>query len=78
MIQVKRAYAATSNGDRVRALVGRLWPRDIKKRRLEVEDWLKDVAPSPDLRRSFNHDPKQWNEFRRRCFIELEQDLIAQ
>ena len=72
MIQVKRAYEKASNNDGARFLVERLWPRGIKKEALHVEDWLKDIAPSSDLRRWFQHDPGKWAEFRRRYFSELE------
>ena len=72
MIQVKRAYEGTSKDDGARFLVERLWPRGIKKENLQVEDWLKDVAPSGELRRWFQHDPAKWDEFRRRYSSELE------
>jgi uncharacterized protein YeaO (DUF488 family) len=52
--------------------VERLWPRGVKKEDLPVEEWLKEVAPSPQLRQWFNHDPSKWDEFRRRYFRELE------
>ncbi len=84
MIQVKRAYEPNSKNDGVRFLVERLWPRGVKKADLEVEAWIKDVAPSTELRRWFQHDPAKWSEFRRRYFRELEkhpdawQPLVAQ
>jgi len=71
MIQVKRAYDETSKNDGTRFLVERLWPRGVKKDDLKVEAWLKDVAPSTDLREWFQHDPSKWAEFRRRYFKEL-------
>ena len=71
MIQVKRAYEETSKNDGTRFLVERLWPRGVKKEDLKVEAWLKDVAPSTDLREWFQHDPSKWAEFRRRYFKEL-------
>jgi len=71
MIQVKRAYDETSKNDGTRFLVERLWPRGVKKEDLKVEAWLKDVAPSTDLREWFQHDPSKWAEFRRRYFKEL-------
>ena len=61
MIQAKRAYEAKSENDGARFLVERLWPRGVKKESLDVEGWLKDVAPSAELRRWFNHDPKKWD-----------------
>ena len=72
MIQVKRAYDATSKNDGIRFLVERLWPRGIKKENLHVEDWLKDVAPSSELRQWFQHDPAKWAEFRHRYFRQLD------
>ncbi|HET8668928.1 MAG TPA: DUF488 domain-containing protein [Terriglobales bacterium] len=73
MIQVKRAYEAASPSDGARFLVERLWPRGIKKEHLQIEGWLKDVAPSNDLRRWFQHDPAKWEEFRRRYARELKE-----
>ena len=72
MIQVKRAYEPPRKDDGERFLVDRLWPRGVKKENLQVEAWLKDVAPSNELRRWFQHDPAKWDEFRRRYFRELE------
>ena len=70
-IQLKRVYEASSGADGDRFLVERLWPRGIKKSTLEIQAWLKDVAPSVSLRKWFNHDPARWNEFRKRYFAEL-------
>jgi len=52
-------------------LVDRLWPRGISKERLQFDAWLKELAPSNELRRWFGHDPEKWEEFRRRYFLEL-------
>ena len=71
MIQVKRAYQAPSKHDGARILVERLWPRGIKKEKLQIEAWLKDVAPSSGLRQWFQHDPAKWDQFRQRYFREL-------
>jgi uncharacterized protein YeaO (DUF488 family) len=71
MIQLKRVYEASSGTDGVRFLVERLWPRGVKKSSLEISAWLKDVAPSVELRKWFHHDPARWDEFRRRYFAEL-------
>lgn len=72
MIQVKRAYDIASKNDGARFLVERLWPRGIKKENLHVEDWLKDVAPSSELRQWFQHDAAKWAEFRHQYFRQLE------
>jgi len=77
MIQVKRAYEHSSKDDGKRFLVERLWPRGVKKQSLRVEAWLKDVAPSSELRQWFQHDPAKWDEFRRRYFRELEKHSEA-
>ncbi len=77
MIQVKRAYEAASKNDGSRFLVERLWPRGVKKDNLQVDQWLKDVAPSSELRQWFQHDPAKWGEFRQRYFRELEKHRDA-
>lgn len=72
MIRAKRVYEDSESGDGTRFLVERLWPRGMKKESLHMEAWLKDVAPSNDLRRWFGHDPDKWTEFERRYFTELD------
>jgi len=72
MIQTKRAYEHASKTDGARILVERLWPRGIKKEALSLDTWLKDVAPSTELRQWFQHDPAKWQEFRKRYSRELE------
>jgi uncharacterized protein YeaO (DUF488 family) len=74
MIQTKRAYEHASKTDGVRILVERLWPRGIKKEALSLDTWLKDVAPSTELRQWFQHDPAKWQEFRKRYSRELEEN----
>ncbi len=71
MIQLKRAYDKPSRTDGARYLVERLWPRGVKKTSLPIVAWLKDAAPSTELRKWFSHDPAQWLEFRKRYFAEL-------
>ena len=71
MIKLKRAYEKPAPEDGFRVLVERLWPRGLKKEALPLDLWLKDVAPSPELRRWFGHDPARCEEFRRRYWIEL-------
>src|SRR6185369_2565287 len=71
MIRLKRVYESTDSHDGRRYLVERLWPRGMNKERLVLEGWLKDVAPSDDLRQWFGHDPAKWEEFRQRYAAEL-------
>ena len=71
MIALKRAYDPVSHNDGTRFLVERLWPRGVSKTTLRVDAWLKDVGPSTELRKWFSHDPKKWDEFRRRYIREL-------
>ena len=59
MIRLKRAYDSASKDDGIRFLVERLWPRGVKKDALRLDAWLKDVAPSTELRKWFSHDPSQ-------------------
>jgi uncharacterized protein YeaO (DUF488 family) len=70
-IGIKRAYAAPSRDDGRRVLVDRMWPRGVARAKLALDDWLKDAAPSDDLRRWFNHDPARWPEFVARYADEL-------
>jgi uncharacterized protein YeaO (DUF488 family) len=71
MIKLKRVYEPVERGDGRRVLVERLWPRGMRKGDPRVEEWLRDVAPSPELRRWYGHDPEKWPEFRRRYRAEL-------
>lgn len=72
MIHLKRVYEPAAKEDGHRFLVERLWPRGIKKDALHFDAWLKDVAPSTELRQWFAHDPRKWQEFQRRYFAELD------
>ncbi|KAA0888321.1 DUF488 domain-containing protein [Oryzomonas rubra] len=72
MIRVKRVYEPHEPEDGPRYLVDRLWPRGVKKENLLLDGWLKDLAPSDNLRRWFGHDPAKWEEFCRRYEAELE------
>jgi uncharacterized protein YeaO (DUF488 family) len=76
-IRLKRAYDEPSPEDGLRVLVERLWPRGLSKERAAVDLWIKDVAPSPELRRWFNHDPARWDEFQKRYRAELQQKKDA-
>jgi uncharacterized protein YeaO (DUF488 family) len=69
--QIKRAYEPPSPSDGTRVLVDRLWPRGLRKADAHVALWMKDVAPSPELRVWFHHDPERFTEFRRRYTSEL-------
>jgi uncharacterized protein YeaO (DUF488 family) len=79
-IQVKRVYDPPAAADGVRILVDRLWPRGRKKAEAAVDRWMRDLAPSADLRRWFGHDPARWGEFRRRYARELQarSDLLEE
>jgi len=68
MIRVKRVYDPPSNDGGIRILVDRLWPRGLSKDAAKVDLWLKDIAPSDELRRWFKHDPLKWDEFKSRYF----------
>ena len=72
MLKTKRVYESAKTSDGVRFLVERLWPRGIKKEELKMKAWLKDVAPSPKLRKWFAHDPAKWQDFQRHYRAELE------
>ncbi len=72
MLKLKRVYEIASPDDGRRFLVERLWPRGIKKTSLDLDGWLKDVAPSAQLRQWFSHDPKKWDEFQKRYKAELD------
>lgn len=71
MIRIKRTYEPAERGDGQRILVERLWPRGMKKEALEADGWLKEVAPSTELRQWFAHRVDRWDEFRRRYQEEL-------
>ncbi len=72
-ISLKRAYEAPDDKDGLRVLVDRIWPRGISKEQLRLDRWLKEIAPSNELRKWFGHDPEKWDEFKQRYFSELEQ-----
>jgi uncharacterized protein YeaO (DUF488 family) len=72
-IKLKRAYDPPIKSDGRRILVDRVWPRGIAKNDLQIDAWLKDLAPSTELRKWFGHDPTKWDEFKKRYARELEQ-----
>ncbi len=70
-VQIKRIYEAPARSDGLRVLVDRLWPRGVSKKAAALDLWVKEVAPSTELRKWFNHDPKRWADFRLRYRREL-------
>ena len=70
-IHLKRVYEVPSQDDGMRILIDRLWPRGLTKEKAHIDLWLKEVAPSTELRKWFNHDPEKWPEFKRRYLEEL-------
>lgn len=77
MIVVKRAYEKAEKTDGKRFLVDRLWPRGVTKEALAIDTWLKDAAPSTELRKWYGHESAKWNEFRKRYFAELKAEAAA-
>lgn len=71
-VRWKRVYEAPSKEDGFRVLIDRLWPRGLKKQDLELDAWMKEIAPSPALRQWFGHRAERWEEFRRRYRAELD------
>jgi uncharacterized protein YeaO (DUF488 family) len=76
-IQLKRVYDPASPDDGYRILVERLWPRGITKEKAAVDLWLKEIAPSQELRKWFGHDPQKWQEFSGRYQAELDENPEA-
>ena len=78
MIKIKRIYDPPAREDGFRILVDRLWPRGLTKEKAKIDLWLKEIAPSDDLRKWFAHDPEKWKEFKNRYEMELKdkQDLL--
>jgi uncharacterized protein YeaO (DUF488 family) len=80
MITLKRAYEKAAKEDGFRILVDRLWPRGMSKAKEHLNLWLKEIAPSTELRKEFGHDPKKWDSFKKKYAEELKdkKDLIHQ
>jgi len=80
MIKIKRIYDAPTPDDGSRILVDRLWPRGLSKEKAKVDLWLKEIAPSNELRKWYGHDPKKWTEFRKKYFkdLDMKRDLANQ
>ena len=70
-VRVRRIYQEPERNDGTRVLVDRLWPRGLTKARAAIDEWCKDIAPSPDLRNWYSHDPDRFKEFGRRYRAEL-------
>ena len=79
-VKLKRAYEPPASDDGTRVLIDRLWPHGISKKRAAIDQWMKDISPSTELRKWFGHDPARWDEFRRRYAKEVRQntDLLDQ
>ena len=71
MLKIKRVYDPVSPDDGKRVLVDRLWPRGIKKEKAQIDEWLKEISPSNELRKWYSHDPSKWAEFKKRYKKEL-------
>ena len=71
MLKIKRAYEPAEPSDGRRILIDRLWPRGVSKAEAHIDVWLKDLAPSTDLREWFGHEPEKWEEFKKRYHREL-------
>lgn len=74
MIKIKRVYKKPEVEDGIRILVDRLWPRGLTKEKASIDLWLKEIAPTTELRKWFNHDPYKWNEFKKRYLAELSEN----
>lgn len=76
-IHIKRAYQPADKTDGYRILVDRIWPRGVKKAEAEVSEWIKEAAPSTELRKWFNHDPEKWKDFQKKYLDELKNNAAA-
>jgi uncharacterized protein YeaO (DUF488 family) len=76
-IHIKRVYEPAEQSDGYRVLVDRLWPRGLTKDEASLDEWLRDIAPSSELRHWYAHEPEHWSEFKRRYRHELRRDPAA-
>lgn len=76
-VRIKRVYDEPAQEDGKRILIDRLWPRGLTKEKARIDLWLKDIAPSTELRNWFGHDPAKWTEFQVRYWTELESNTEA-
>src|SRR5699024_5242326 len=72
-VKLKRIYEEASKNDGARILVDRVWPRGISKEKANLDEWLKEIGPSTELRKWFNHDPEKYNEFKEKYKKEIEE-----
>jgi uncharacterized protein YeaO (DUF488 family) len=70
-IKIKRVYDSAAKEDGTRILVDRIWPRGLKKEDIKLDEWVKEIAPSTELRKWFSHEPEKWKDFRKKYFEEL-------
>lgn len=73
-VRIKRVYEKPTKADGKRILVDRLWPRGLTKKKADIDLWLKDIAPTTNLRKWFDHDPEKWKEFKKRYHQELKKN----
>jgi uncharacterized protein YeaO (DUF488 family) len=73
-IQIKRVYEKPESGDGKRILIDRLWPRGLTKEKAAIDLWIKEIAPTTELRKWFDHDESKWNEFKKRYIQELQKN----
>jgi len=71
VVKIKRVYEPVSKNDGKRVLVDRIWPRGLKKEEARLDEWLREIAPSTELRKWFGHDPKKWPAFKKKYEKEL-------
>lgn len=78
-IKTKRVYDPFEKDDGFRVLIDRLWPRGIRKEDAHIDEWVKDISPSDELRKWYSHDPEKWKEFKKRYYNELRDkgDLLS-
>jgi|SRR5215472_4778107 uncharacterized protein YeaO (DUF488 family) len=72
-LKVKRVYDAPAKSDGRRVLVDRIWPRGLKKSEARIDEWLRKIAPSTGMRKWFNHDPRKWEQFKKKYGAELKE-----
>jgi len=76
-LKIKRAYEEAAKDDGFRVLVDRIWPRGVSKEEAQIDLWLKEIAPSTELRKWFGHDPDKWSEFQKKFKAEIRDNKSA-